>query len=79
MDAPLPPRRTVISDSFSVSNPDAVAVAEALAARGIALGSAGPQLLAWAAAYLAGATAPIADAPPADALDAAIDDALEDW
>jgi len=32
MDAPLPPRRTVISVSFSVSNPDAVAVAEALAA-----------------------------------------------
>lgn len=47
-------RRTVVSVSVSPRNPDAAAVAEALAERGIPLTHCGGQLLAWAAAYLAG-------------------------
>jgi hypothetical protein len=50
-------RRTVISVSVSPRNPDAALVAEALAEQGIELTRGGGQILAWAAAFLNGASA----------------------
>ena len=62
-------RRTVVSVSVSLRNPDAAIIAAALAARGIALTHGGGQILAWAAAYLtAPPPTPAACAPNEDDL-----------
>lgn len=58
--------RVVISLSISRRNPDAVTVAEALAAQNIPLTHGGAQILAWAAAYLSGATMAPTAPPPED-------------
>lgn len=70
MSEQLPSRRTIISLSLSARNPDALLVAEALAARGVPLGRAGAHILTWAAAYLSGAT----NAPALPADDLGMDD-----
>lgn len=75
----LPRRRTVISLSLSATNPDALLVAQMLADQGVGLGRSGGQILAWAAAYLSGATA----VPPATAepiiSEEELDQLLEDF
>ena len=63
-------RRVVISVSVSPRNPDAATVTAALAKRGILLTHGGGQILAWAAAYLSGAT----NAPALDAGDPGLSD-----
>jgi hypothetical protein len=74
----LPSRRVVISLSLSASNPDAQLVAEKLAAAGVPLTRGSAQILAWAAAYLSGATAVLVQASEPgiseDELDALLDD-----
>jgi hypothetical protein len=72
-------RRTVVSLSLSASNPDAQLIAERLAAAGVPLTRGGAQILAWAAAFLSGATATPAQASEPDIDDDELDALLDDF